>query len=518
MAAAGSGCNTLTIRALIDYHAATSPDQPFLIAPETGCVLSFAELQHQSRLLGRFLDMRGLAAGDKVAILAHNSYQTALLFLGIMYNGLISVPLNLLSQASQLAFVLKHSDAKLAFIAQACAEQYADAVEGAGLEMPGIVFDPDAESLFVESALPAWREHQVRESEFALLMYTSGTTGTPKGVVLTHRNIVSGGLYTALAHHLTSRDRVLCSLPLYHINAQIVTVVGPLSYGGSVVMPRRFSTSNFWEMLAEHRCTWFNVVPTIISYLLAAGLDAPASAAQPGRGKPDFAAVRFGRSASAPLPPELHKAFEKQFGFDIVETFGMTETCAPCFSNPLDPGKRKYGSVGKPIGNVARVIGRDGRTLRPRAVGELMVRGDNVTAGYYKNPEATAQAFDTGGWMHTGDLGYMDEDGDYFVTGRLKELIIKGGENIAPREIDDVLYKHPAVLEAAAVGIPDEHYGQEIMACVVLKPGAKSSVDELRAFCMHELGTYKTPKLIRIVAALPKGPSGKVQRLKLLAM
>jgi long-chain acyl-CoA synthetase len=216
--------------------------------------------------------------------------------------------------------------------------------------------------------------------------------------------------------------------------------------------------------------------------------------------------VRFGRSASAPLPPPLHRVFEEKFGLSIIETFGMTETCGPCFANPLDKAKRKYGSVGLPVGNSAKVS----------EIGELMVKGDNVLREYYRDPEETAKALDANGWLRTGDLGYCDAEGYYFVTGRLKELIIKGGENIAPREIDDALYKHPAVLEAAAVGIPDAQYGQEILAAVVLKPGTNASEQELRAFCEKELGRYKTPKLFRFLEELPKGPSGKVQRMKLL--
>jgi long-chain acyl-CoA synthetase len=497
-----------TIRALIDRRAAETPDRTYLIAPETGRVLSYRELQRQSRLLGRYFAMRGLVRDDKVAIFAHNSYQTALLFLGTMYNGLVSTPLNLLSQKSQLARVLEHSDAKLAFVARGCEEQFANAALLLPRPVETIVFDADAESLFFEDALPKAGLNRVAEQDHALLMYTSGTTGKPKGVVLTHRNIVSGGLFTAKAHALGAEDRVLCSLPLYHINAQIVTAVGPLAYGGSVVMPHRFSVSSFWELLAKYRCTWFNVVPTIISFL-AAGTD-------PAKDRLDLTRVRFGRSASAPLPSELHREFEKKFGFSIIETFGMTETCAPCFSNPLARSKRKYGSVGAPVGNIAKVAGPGGRTLPPGVAGELMVKGDNVMRGYYRNAEATAQTLEKDGWLHTGDLGYMDGDGCYFVTGRSKELIIKGGENIAPREIDDALYRHPAVLEAAAVGIPDAHYGQEIMACIVLKPGSSADEAGLRAFCEQELGAYKTPKVFRFLGELPKGPSGKVQRLKLL--
>ncbi len=275
-----------------------------------------------------------------------------------------------------------------------------------------------------------------------------------------------------------------------------------------MVAPHRFSVSQFWELLDRYECTWFNVVPTIISYLVAAG----ASETHPDRS----ARVRFGRSASAALPPELHRAFERTFGLSIIETMGMTETAAPIFTNPLEPSARKYGSVGKPVGNVAMVVGLDGTPCKSGEIGELAVKGDNVMREYYANPEETAKALDRDGWLRTGDLGYVDEEGYYFVTGRLKELIIKGGENIAPREIDDVLYKHPAVMDAAAVGIPDAHYGQEILCAVVLKPGSSASESDLRAFCEKELGRYKTPKVFKFLADLPKGPSGKVQRLKLL--
>jgi long-chain acyl-CoA synthetase len=226
--------------------------------------------------------------------------------------------------------------------------------------------------------------------------------------------------------------------------------------------------------------------------------------------------VRFGRSASAPLPPEQHRAFERRFGISVVEAMGLTECASVAFTNPLDAAARKYGSPGRPLGVEARVVDRAGTPLPSGARGEIELRGPNVMRGYYKAPDATAAALRDGGWLATGDLGYRDADGFYFITGRLKELIIKGGENIAPREIDEALLAHPAVLEAAAVGVPDPDYGQEILACVVIKPGATCSEEELRAHCLRTLGRYKAPRYLRLVGQLPKGPSGKVQRLKLV--
>jgi acyl-CoA synthetase (AMP-forming)/AMP-acid ligase II len=511
-----------TIRDYVDQRAAETPDATYLIAPETGAVMTYAELQRASRELAGFLAARGLRKGDKVALMLHNSYQTARLLIGVMYAGYTVAPLNLLSQKSQLEYVLGHSDAALAFTSEALEPRLREALEGVAGEVQVVVIDPDsAEALrdplqagpFDRGAarLAQDRPPDVSADDDALLMYTSGTTGVPKGVLHTHRSVVAGGVYTSSAHRLGASDRVLCALPLYHINGQIVTAVAPLVHGGSVVMPHRFSVSSYWTLVAQHRCTWINVVPTIIAYLM--------NAPEPREAGLDVSSVRFCRSASAPLPPELHRAFETKFGIGIIETFGMTETNAPCFTNPYEVAKRRIGSPGQAYGNQAKIVDPATGATQPRGTaGEIMVRGDNVMKGYYKDPATTAKTLHADGWMHSGDLGYMDEDGFVYVTGRIKELIIKGGENIAPREIDEALLKHPAILEAAAVGIPDAAYGQEIMACVVLKPGCECSTEALEAYCTRELGAYKTPKVLRIVDSLPKGPSGKVQRLKLLEL
>jgi acyl-CoA synthetase (AMP-forming)/AMP-acid ligase II len=496
-----------TIRHYVDMRARMAPHAPYVIAPETGATLTYGQLQRDSIQLATFLSQRGIRHGDKIALMLHNSYQTARLLIGVMYGGFTVAPLNLLAQVSQLAYVLEHSDSKLVFTSEELAPRVRDALQSVSRNIDVVIIDPDATSIVdapIETALPP-----VGDDDDALLMYTSGTTGKPKGCVLSQKSVCAGGEFTSSAHQLGTHDRVLCAMPLYHINGQIVTTVAPLVHGGSVVMPHRFGASNYWELVVKHNCTWINVVPTIIAYLL--------NGADPRAHGLDISRVKFCRSASAPLPPEQHRAFEARFGIGIIETFGMTETNAPCFTNPYDPAQRKIGSPGQAYGNQAKVIDpQTGDDLPPNVAGELMIRGDNVMKGYYKDPENTSKTLGPDGWMHTGDVGYLDEDGFVFVTGRIKELIIKGGENIAPREIDEALLKHPAVLEAAAVGIPDANYGQEIMACVVLKPGVRCTLDELNSFSLNELGKYKAPKIIKFVDELPKGPSGKVQRLKLL--
>ncbi len=484
-----------TLRGVLAEHVARQPQRPFLIAPETGRILSYGELDRQGRLLARFLRSRGLRRGDKVALYLHNGYQTALLFLAAMIGGYVIAPLNQLSQRSQLAYVLGHCDCRILFIAAGSEAAIGEALAQLRRPIETIVIDLDAAELFVEEELPAENPEIVAPGDPALLMYTSGTTGTPKGALLTHANLLAGARSIARWHGLTPDDRCLSSLPIYHINGQVIATVTPFVSGGSLIAPHRFSVTSWWNLVQRHEATWINMVPTIVAYLLNAAAS---------RCELRFPRVRFGRSASAPLPTEHHRAFERRFGISVIECMGMTETSSVAFANPQDPAKRRAGSLGLPCGVEAKIVDN-----------EILLRGPSVMASYYKSAQQTAQAFDAQGWLRTGDLGSRDADGYYYITGRLKELIIKGGENIAPREIDEALLRHPAVLEAAAVGVPDPNYGQDIRACVVLKPGARVSVEELHRFCLAELGRYKTPREFRFVAELPKGPSGKVQRLRL---
>ena len=500
----------LSFRDAIDAHAAAQPDAAFLLGPETGAVLSYRALRRAARSLGAYLASEGIPPGSVVSFMLPNGVSATSILLGGMYCGYVVSPLNLLAQDSQLAYVLAHSGTRLVF----AATDFIDRVQGLCREVRSDArlrpTDPDR----LDLSAAEWSDPAiVGPATPAMLMYTSGTTGEPKGVLLSHWNMVYAGRAVADAQTLTPRDRVLSSLPLYHINGQCIATVAPLVSGGSIVMPHRFSASQWWPLVERYRPTWLNLVPTIIAYLLA-GPDLTPTQADAARG------VRFARAASAPLPPAQHRAFEARFGISVMEAMGLTESASIAFANPLEPRERRYGSAGRPLGVEARVVARNGGVLGNGEQGEIELRGESVMAGYYKAPELSARTLSRDGWLATGDLGYRDEDGFYFITGRLKELIIKGGENIAPREIDEALLKHPAVLEAAAVGIPDELYGQDILACVVLKEGAQHRTEELReelrAHCHAQLGRYKTPREFRFVVTLPKGPSGKVQRLKLL--
>lgn len=497
----------MTVRELIEAQARARPDQTYFIAPHTGASLTFAQLRASCLRVGAMLATHGLRPGAHVSLVMPNGINTLRLLLGAMYHGHCVNPINLLSSPEQMRYVLEHSDCALVFAAADWTAKVRDMVKGIARQITVIEVDPDGVSESEEPQTPD-AAAPPQPGALALLMYTSGTTGTPKGVMLTHANLTANANAISREHHLGPTDRVTAILPLYHINAFAVTMLAPLAHGGSLVMPPKFSAGKFWEMAIEQRCTWINMVPTIVSFLLEG--DAPS--------RTDVARIRFCRSASAPLPPEYLLAFQQKFGIGVIETMGLTETVAPAFSNPYRVGLRKVGSVGRPSGCEARVIDEQGKDKPDGTAGEIVIRGPQVTPGYYKNEAATAGAFFPGGWLRSGDIGLRDADGYFFVTGRIKELIIKGGENIAPREIDEVLLRHPAVLDAAAVGVPDKHYGQEIMACVIRRDGQACSEDELRAYCAEHLGKYKAPRFIHFVAELPRGPSGKVQRLKLVEL
>lgn len=498
-----------TLHGVLSEHLKTQAGATFLIAPETEAKLSYGDLGLQAERFGRWAAELGVQSGDRIAMFLPNGLQAGIVFMSAMLRGYVIVPLNLLATPVQLLHCLRHSGARLVITC----DELAGAVQKVMPELakthavPNVVqVDPDAPAIQHEGQ-PVLNWQPPAADDLALLMYTSGTTGTPKGVPLSHANLLHGARSVAGWHGLTPADRVLSALPLYHINGQVIATLTPFVSGGSIVAPRRFSASRWWPMVETYQCTWLNMVPTIIAYLLNA---------EPADNDAAHRSVRFGRSASAPLPVEHHQAFERRFGIPIIEAMGMTETASVVFCNPQDPAGRRYGSPGLPCGVEARVLDANGSPAADGQIGEVVLRGPNVMQGYFDNPQETAKAFDAQGWLRTGDLGFRDSEGYFTITGRIKELIIKGGENIAPREIDEALLGHAAILEAAAVGLPDPDYGQEVYAAVTLKPGVQVDVQELMAFSREALGRYKAPREIRIVQELPKGPSGKVQRLKLV--
>ncbi len=480
-----------TVQDWLDARAAE--DKTAIVFPETGELLSWRELRDSARAMAEGLTALGVAQGESVAIIHPNGAEGVRALFAALYGGFRATMINLAAGSDAIAYALGHSGARFAF---AHADQRATIARIAPQRLRMLTGD----MLQDRAAIPPFAA-----SQHALLMYTSGTTGQPKGVVHSHASILAGGWTTAIAHALSPRDRGFCVLPIYHINGLCVTVMGALVSGGSLAMTARFSASQFWDQAEAAGVTWFSVVPTIISHLLHAD----------GNPGPELRArLRFGRSASSALAVETQTAFEQRFKVPIVETMGLTETAAQILSNPLPPGIRKIGSPGIGYGNEVCILTKDLQKAPPLQEGEIAVRGPNVMLEYLHNPEATAKTF-AGDWLRTGDLGLVDEDGYVFVTGRLKELIIKGGENIAPREIDEVLYSQPDIVEAAAFARPCTSYGETVEAAVALKPGSKLSEAVLISLCHERLGAFKSPSVIHFLDELPKGPSGKIQRLKL---
>ncbi|MEM7178146.1 MAG: AMP-binding protein [Pseudomonadota bacterium] len=489
-----------TVRDWLDHHAAHQGDRICYLFAETGDRLTWAELRDLAADIAARLTGLGLQPGESIAQMLPNGREAVLCLMGGLYGGFRVTAINLVAGADAIAYALDHSQARFAFVGAAQRPLFDQAGLAAIVALPvdGRVSWP------VGSRAGAL--HDISPGDDALLMYTSGTTGRPKGVVHSQASLLAGGWTTTLAHDLSASDRALCILPVYHINGLCVTVIAPLVSGGSVAMCSRFSASRFWDQMAAMQATWFSAVPTIISHLLH-GENGPSAETR--------ARVRFARSASSALAVEVQRAFENRFEIPIVETMGLTETAAQILSNPLPPGLRKIGSPGIAFGNQVAIIGPDLSPLALGETGEIAVSGPNVMREYLKNPEATAETFTPDGWLRTGDLGRQDADGYVFVTGRLKELIIKGGENIAPREIDEVLYSHKQVVEAAAFARPCTRYGERVEAAVRLADGATVTTDELVRICEDRLGSFKCPDMIHVLDELPKGPSGKIQRLKL---
>ncbi|MFZ0972893.1 MAG: AMP-binding protein, partial [Solirubrobacteraceae bacterium] len=336
--------------------------------------------------------------------------------------------------------------------------------------------------------------------DLATLMYTSGTTGKPKGAMLTHANVLANAAMGAELLPLVAGERVGMLLPLFHVNAQIVTCVIPMMVGCEVAMWERFSASTFWQTVAELKPVAVSAVPTILAVVLHTA-NAPTGPTS----------LRYIICGAAPLSRELLEAFESRFDIRILEGYGLTESTCVSSLNPYY-GMRKPGSIGLPVrGQQMKIVTPDGDAVDDGELGEIVVKGSNVMAGYLHNPDATAATV-RDGWLHTGDVGYVDPDGYFFIVDRAKDMIIRGGENIYPREIEEVLYTHADVFECAVIGVPDEVRGEEVVAVLAPKPGAELDEGQLKAWAAERLAAFKVPRRFEIRAELPKTPTGKISK------
>ncbi|MGC9040624.1 MAG: acyl-CoA synthetase [Roseiflexus sp.] len=477
-----------------------APQRPFLLFE--GQSFSYKDIAAIAARWAARLRAAGVERGDRVALFLENGPAFVTAYLGAHMIGAIVVLVNTLYRQTELRHILNDSAAKVVIVGD---QAHADLLRQANA--PGaVIFASDVVLEGADDA-PDWTRAP-EPGDIALIGYTSGTTGRSKGAMLTHANLMANSAAVTGAWHWTGHDRLLLTLPLFHIHGLGVGLNGTLYTASTVDLRRGFDAADVLDTLARGETTMFFGVPTMYTRLIAEARRRQAAGAS---ARVD--GMRLFVSGSAPLSPQTFAEFEELFGHRILERYGMTETVMN-LTNPYD-GERRPGTVGMPFpGQEARIV--DVRTRQPLPdgeIGEIQVRGPHVFAGYWRNPQATAEAFDADGWFNTGDLGWRSADGYFTITGRARELIISGGYNIYPREVEEVLLAHPAVSEAAVVGLPDAEFGEQVVAVVVPATSATDSLEqELIDWCRARLASYKKPRRIVFVASLPRNALGKVQK------
>jgi len=490
------------------------PDHP--LCHISDLTFSYAQVDEISGRVARALLGHGLRRGDKVAVQLPNLPQFIFTYFAILKAGLVMVPLNPLLKALEIAYQLQDSETRMLITFEGFAAEAVAGARAAGdvptyvVNLPGNDQRPEGTRHFDELyfADDTGDIEPTDADDTAVIIYTSGTTGKPKGAELTHFQLYMNCTVAGELFGFRDDDIGVAVLPLFHVFGLSSVLNTTVRFGGTLVLIPRFEADAVLDAIARYRCTIFTGVPTMYFALLQADL-----------ADRDMSSLRVCVSGGAAIPGEVIRGFEEKFpGVVILEGYGLTETASTTTFN-ISAEQRKVLSIGKPIWGVqTRVVDDEDKPLPPgpENIGEIVIRGHNVMKSYYRNPEATAEAF-RGGWFHTGDLAYADEDGYLFVVDRKKDLVIRGGFNVYPREIEEVLFAHPAVAEAAVIGRPDERLGEEVVAIVVFKPGAQADPDEIIAFCKERLAAYKYPRQVIIVDDLPKGPTGKILKRELRA-
>ncbi len=492
---------------MLAESARREPAKPAVILGERR--VSYAELDALSDRVAASLLAAGLAPGDRVGLQLPNIPQFVVAYFGILKAGGVVVPMNVLLKAQEIEFQLRDSGARTLITFAGFFGEAATAAGAAGVTSLYVVGEADGGQPF-ESLLagdqPGPQLAALSPADPAVIIYTSGTTGTPKGAVLSHFTLYMNADISGRLFEFADSDVVVVALPLFHIFALSSIMNICVLLGGTMTLVPRFEPAAVLEVIQRDKVTIFEGVPTMYVALLNA----------PELGSYDLSSLRVAVSGGAPIPAEVIDSFERRFGVAILEGYGLSETSSTTTFN-ISAEQRKVYSVGKPIWGVSvQIWDREGLPLPagPEHVGEIVVRGPNVMTGYHDNPVATAQAF-AGGWFHTGDLGYFDSDGFLFIVDRIKDLIIRGGYNVYPREVEEVLYAHPKVAEAAVIGVPDDLYGEEVHAIVVTKPGQSVSAGELTAFVKERVAAYKYPRTIEFRDSLPKSATGKILKKEL---
>jgi acyl-CoA synthetase (AMP-forming)/AMP-acid ligase II len=485
-------------RTLLDLLQRSDTNHTALVAPGRPA-LTYGQLRENIIALAEQLNRLGLERGDRIAIAMGNGPEMIITFFAAAMCA-TAAPLNPKYKQEEFAFYYDDTQAKALITLP-------NTIEAALLPGMAVIHAlPQTDGMLafeaVTGARPAKPAAPAQPDDVAMILHTSGTTSRPKRVPIRHRNLVASATNIITTYTLTANDRALCVMPLFHIHGIVASMLATLASGGTVICPDGFNALEFWSWVETYKPTWYSAVPTMHQLLLAR--------AERNRAVINTNPFRFIRSSSAPLPPVIMERLEATFGAPVLESYGMTEASHQMTSNPLPPDPHKPGSVGYGFGVEVGIMDEAGVLLAQGQTGEVVVRGANIVDGYENNPDANAAAF-VNGWFRTGDQGELDADGYLRLTGRLKELINRGGEKISPLEIDDVLLRHPAVAEALAFAVPHKTLGEEVHAAVVLKGAATER--ELRDFCASQLAEFKIPRVIHMLEAIPRGATGKLQRI-----
>mgnify|MGYP001163430909 CR=1 FL=1 len=487
-----SAVTLLDVLHFADSHTA-------VVIPELGIRVTYDSLREQVLSMANALASVGIRRGDAIAIALPNGLPAIVSFLAASIAG-TAAPLNLAYPYEEFVFFLNDTNAKILLCPPVGAEFARTAAADKKIRVLSVKMS-DEGIVQLEGAHNGASASEPTANDIALVLHTSGSTGRPKRVPLRHFNLAVSAANIANTYALSPDDVSLCIMPLFHVHGLIGSVMSTLLSGGTVVVPTKFNALSFWRTVGEHRVTWYSGVPTMHQVLLARAHRKP----------PEAETLRFIRSCSAPLSEALIHKIEGSFGVPFVEAYGMTEAAHQMTSNPLPPRHRKAGSVGVGIGLRISILDKEGNHLGTNQRGEVAIQGANVFRGYENNDEANARAF-TNGWFRTGDEGMLDDDCYLHLTGRIKDIIIRGGENIAPHEVDEVLLRHPAVSAAVTFGCVHPTLGEEVAAAVVLNEGQEATESGLIKHTQEFLAEYKCPKKIYIVKSIPTTATGKIRR------
>jgi acyl-CoA synthetase (AMP-forming)/AMP-acid ligase II len=484
-----------TVPALLRSWSIRRPAAPYLVDGHTHRAWTYREFDVLTDAVTRALVAAGVRPGDRVGTLMPNGPEAAALFVAALKAGAIFNPMNPALTTDEITYVVGNSVPHLICTTPRLAHKLTDRVAAERIVTIGSTAHPwftGPDAPPVDRDLPPGTP--------ALLLYTSGTTGRPKGAVLTHDNLVTNADQIARWLALGPDDRMLTTMPLFHANALVIGLTVPLHCGGSTVVCERFSVRTFWESVETFQPTAFGSVATMLAMLLARGGPPP----RRGRHR-----VRYALCGSAPVPVDVIERFQSLTGIPVIEGYGLTEcTCRATFNPPHDP---RPGSVGVPIGAGLRIVDDSGRDQPPGVPGEILIGGPTVMARYFRDPGATRDAL-RDGWLHSGDVGYRTADGFVYLVGRKSDMIIRGGENIYPREIEDVVYRMPEIREAAVFGRPHPLYGEEVVACVSADPGQGLTPERVSAHCSKHLASFKCPAVVHVLDELPKNATGKLDK------